>query len=139
MAVAVEEKRAGDGRKIRKIRVFGGPVTVPAGTTSAHSDDLMEHLAASAGYHSMQVHVTGTGTLTVEQQSSCDGTTYGDAKDRNGTDITTLLAGQTATTSGDCHDVAIMLAYGSKLRLRETGGSGSVTADVHLTIIVRED
>lgn len=102
--------------------------TVAAGATGAWSTAVVigGNQQGPNGYFSLQVMVTGDGTLAVDRQTTNDTAHWPDA-----TEYTTVLTGLTAKTYQPV-TLALPVCKAFRLRLRESGGASAAVGSVNV-------
>ena len=135
MAYTPETKTVADFVADRKARVLTIPilsaVTIEA-SGSTTTDNIMSYLVGGKGYNTLQLAISGTGTLAVTLTGSVDGTKYGSVVDGYGSSLSSIATGLLAANDGQCISLNLPLLAGAKLTFTETGGANSVTVTATL-------
>jgi len=102
----------------------GVTITASGSDTSGPFD-----LKRRAGYFSLQIEISGTGTAKIEYLLSNNGTDY--IEPATATDIAT---GVTAANDNEIYSFSPELARYLKIKVTETGGANSVTVTTTLCV-----
>ena len=130
MAISINESVLFDNCKIREVSIIAG-ATIPA-SGSTTSENIMQYIAGGEGYNTLQLSISGTGTLAVTLTGSADGTKYGAVYDAYGTSLSSIATGLLAANDGRCIVLNLPLLAGAKLTFAETGGSNAVVVSAKL-------
>lgn len=118
-----------------KARVLTIPIlsaVTIAASGSTTTDDIMPYLVGGEGYNTLQLSISGLGTLAVSLSGSADGTKYGSVFDSYGSSLSAIATGLLAANDGRCIVLNLPLLAGAKLTFTETGGANSVTVTAKL-------
>ena len=130
MTISIDETVLFDNCKIRRITVIDAETIAASGSLT--TDDIMPYIAGGEGYNTLQLSISGTGTLAVTLTGSADGTTYGSVFDSNGLSLSAIATGLLAVNDGRCITLNLPLLAGAKLTFTETGGSNAVVVSATL-------
>jgi len=118
------------GGSMKYTKIFDATALIASANSTSAVIDMMTNQID--GYFSLQLAVTGDGTVKVEYEASNDGTTY-----RIPEGVTTIVSGITKT-SGPSADGKIIEQFEVELcrfirfKVSETSGASAVTVTGHL-------
>lgn len=128
--ISVTESVTFDNKKVRTVTILQ-PTTLAASGTVI-TDEIMQYLAGGEGFNTLQLSISGTGTLSVTLTGSADGTKYGAVYDSTGSSLSSIATGLLAANDGRCIALLLPFLAGAKLTFTETGGASAVVVSAKL-------